>query len=121
MTRKKWRVSVRLGPEAERRLQKAAQLMKQSRGAFLEKAGDETARRILLEWAAARYREGGRTFSELAAETGLAVEEVMVAMGSHGREVALEMFLASCKTAAETRGSREFLRLARQAVESVRA
>ena len=86
---KKHTVSVRLDPQAERRLEKAAALTKQSRGAFLEAAGDEAAIRILRDWAVARYRAGDRTFSELAEETGLAVEEIMRAMGDGGRDEAL--------------------------------
>ena len=112
-------VSVRLDPEAGRRLDKAAALMHQSRAAFLEKAGDEAARRVLTEWAARRHRQGGGTFSELAAETGLAVEEIMEHLGGQERGDALEMFLASCRTVSETQKNRRFLRLAEQAVASL--
>ena len=70
-------VSVRLDPQAGRRLDKAAALLHQSRAAFLERAGDDAARRVLTDWAARRYRQGGGSFSELAEETGLAVEEIV--------------------------------------------
>jgi len=93
--------------------------MKQSRDAFLGKAGDETARRILLKWAATRYRQGERSFSQLAEETGLAVEEIMSAVGNGDRESALAMFLTSCKTVADTEHNPEFLRLAQEAARNV--
>ena len=88
-------------------------------GAFLGKAGEERAHQILLEWAVNRYRRGEASFSELAETTGLAVEDVMVALGSQGREEALEMFLASCRTVAETQGNPEFLRLAEEVVKEL--
>jgi hypothetical protein len=112
-------VSVRLDPEAGLRLDRASALMHQSRAAFLEKAGDEAARRVLTEWAARRYRQGAATFSELAEQTGLAVEEIMEHLGGQERGAALEMFLASCRAVAETQKNRRFLRLAEQAVASL--
>ncbi len=121
MLSKKRTISVRLDAQAARRLEMAAKLMKQSRGAFLERAGDELARGLLLDWAVARYRRGGASFSELAEETGLAVEEIMEATGQQGQEAALEMFLASCQTIAQTQNKPEFLSLAQEAAETVRA
>ena len=121
MPTKKRTLSVRLEPDAERRLGKAASLTRQSRGAFLQQAGDEAARRVLLEWAAARYRDGAASASELAQETGLAIEEIMRAAGSAGREAALEMFLASCRTIAAKHENPEFLRLGEAAVAAVTA
>ncbi|HEY7067368.1 MAG TPA: hypothetical protein VII06_38265 [Chloroflexota bacterium] len=112
-------ISVRLDPAAARRLERAARLMKQSRDAFLGKAGDETARRILLAWAIARYRQGERSFSQLAEETGLTVEEIMGAAGNGDREAALAMFLTSCKTIAEVERNPEFLRLGQEAARAV--
>jgi hypothetical protein len=109
---------VRLDPPTARRLERAAGLTKQSRGAFLETAGDETARRILLDWAVSCHRRGDRSFSELADETGLAVEEIMEAIGRLDRESALAMFLTSCKTVAETEDNPDFLRLGEEAVRS---
>lgn len=112
-------ISVRLEPAAARRLERAARLMKQSRDAFLGKAGDETARRILLKWAVARYRQGERSFSQLAEDTGLTVEEIMGAAGNGDREAALTMFLTSCKTVAEVERNPEFLRLGQEAARAV--
>jgi uncharacterized protein (DUF1778 family) len=114
MVTKKHTVSIRLTTDAARRLEKAASLTRQSPGAFLEKAGDETAHRILLEWAGAQYRQGLKSFSQLADETGLAIEEIMLRIGSHEREQALDAFLASCRTVAEARGNPDFLRVAKE-------
>jgi uncharacterized protein (DUF1778 family) len=119
MPSKKRTISVRLDDEAKQKVEKAAKLLRQSSGAFLEKAGQERARQVLVEWAVGRYRRGEASFSELAEETGLAVEEIMEALGSRGREDALEMFLASCRTVAEARNNPEFLRLGQEAVKAV--
>ena len=90
------RLSVyQLDPDARQRLEKAAKLQKQSSGAFLERAGEERARKVLLEWTVSRYRQEVQSLSELASETGLVVEEIVDALGDSGREEAVEMFLAS--------------------------
>lgn len=112
-------VSARLDPAAAHRLELAARLMKQSRSAFLASAADEMARRVLLDWAVARHQQGERTFSELADETGLAVEELMQATGATDRDAAREMFLASCQTIAEIEGKPDFLRVAQEAAQVV--
>lgn len=119
MVTTKQTVSVRMDKDAAHRLEKAAHLMRQSRGAFLEKAGDEVARQILRQWAVVQYRQGATTFSELAQETGLAVEEIMAAMGTDDRQGALDMFLASCQAVAEMQGNPDFLRMAQEAVEVI--
>lgn len=119
MATKKRTISVRMDSEAKRRVEKAARLMKQSSGAFLEKVGEEKAKEVLLQWAVSRHREGSATFSELAEETGLAIEEIMDAMGAQGQEEALAMFLASCRAIAEADGNPELLRLGQEAVKVV--
>jgi DNA-binding transcriptional ArsR family regulator len=73
-------VSVHLDEKAGRRVEKAASLVKQSRSAFVERVADEAARRIVLAWAVAEYRRGERTYGELAEETGLTIEEIMMGM-----------------------------------------
>jgi hypothetical protein len=120
MVTKKRTISVRLDDAAKQRVERAAKLLKQSAGAFLQKAGEEQAREVLLRWAVDRHRRGDASFSELAGETGLAVEEIMLAMGSQGKEEALDMFLASCRTVAKASGNPDFLRLGEEAVELVR-
>jgi uncharacterized protein (DUF1778 family) len=119
MVTKRHTVSVRLTEDAAQRLQKAASLTRQSQGAFLEKAGDEIAHRILLEWAITQYRQGLKSFSELADETGLAVEEIMTEIGSHGREQAIDAFLASCRTVADAQNNPDFLRIAHEVAEAL--
>ena len=121
MTTAKQPVSVHLDPRAKRRLEKAASLLSQSPSTFLEKAGDAMARRILVDWAVARYHAGERTFSELAEETGLAVEEIMLAMGKQGHEEALARFLESSRIVAEAQNNPEFLRLAEKVVAEMQA
>lgn len=118
MATKRMTVSVRLEKGARQRVEKAAKLMKQSSGAFLEKAGLEHARSVLAEWAVARYHRGDATFSELAQETGLSVEEIMAAAGDEGKDEAIEMFLASCRTAAETIGDPSFLQIGRKVAKA---
>lgn len=78
------------------------------------------ARRVLLDWAVSRHRDGSHSFSELAEETGLPVEEIMDAVGRRDTESALAMFLASCETVAEMQGMPEFLRLGQEAVQATR-
>jgi hypothetical protein len=119
MATKKPTISVRLDDAAKLMVEHAARIMNQSAGAFLEKAGQERARQVLLDWALERHRRGEASFSELAADTGLTVEEIMRASGDRGRQEALEAFLASCRTVAEVRGNREFLRLGEDAVKAV--
>jgi predicted transcriptional regulator len=119
MATRKRTISVRLDDRAKRRVEKAARLLKQSSGAFLEKAGEGRARKLLLEWAVSRYQRGEASFSELTDETGLSVEEIMEAVGIQGKEEALQMFLASCHTVAEARCNPEFLRLGQEAVKAI--
>ena len=120
MSTKKHTISVRLDPAAARRVAAAARLAHQSRGAFLGQAGEGAARRTLLADAVQRYRQEEASLSELAAETGLAVEEIADAVGSQDRDASLALFLASCRTAAETLQDPEFVRLAEEAVRAVR-
>jgi hypothetical protein len=101
-------------------VRRAARLLKQSSGAFLEKAGEGQARQVLIAWALHRHRQGEASFSELAAETGLAVEELMLAAGQENPLDALETFLSSCRTLAEASGDREFLRASEEAVNVVK-
>lgn len=115
------RFSVHLDARATQRLTKAAALLDQSPAAFLAKAGDALARRILLDWAVAHYCDGERTFGELAEETGLAIEEIMDAFGRRGREAALDVSLENCGAIAHQYDDQAFRRLAEQVVEQVRA
>ncbi|MGI8552524.1 MAG: hypothetical protein ACR2PL_17305 [Dehalococcoidia bacterium] len=109
-------IPVQLDEEMERRVEKAEGLLNQSREVFLQKAADDMARKILVDWAVARRHEGMQSFSELAAETGLAVEEIIEALAAHGRDEALAMYLASGRTVSATQRNSDFLRLAEEAV-----
>jgi uncharacterized protein (DUF1778 family) len=119
MASKKPTISVRLDDGAKLRVEHAARIVKQSAGAFLEEAGEERARQVLLEWALERHRRSEASFSELAADTGLAVEEIMLAAGDKGRRETLEAFLASCRAVADVSGNPDFLRLGEDAVKAV--
>ncbi len=113
-------VAVRLDDQAAKRVAAAARITRQSRGAFLGNAGDERAHRVLLEWARARHREGSRSFSGLAEETGLPLEEIMLAMGDN-EEDGLALFLASARAVARATNDAEFVRTAERAADIVRA
>lgn len=76
---------------------------------------------VLLEWAVSQYQAGTKSFSELAHETGLAIEEIMAAAGAQDPDTALALFLASSRTIAEAEQRPEFVRLAEEAVAAVRA
>ncbi|MGD9890189.1 MAG: DUF1778 domain-containing protein [Dehalococcoidia bacterium] len=121
MSNAKQTLTVSLDERARRRLEKAAGLLNLSTSDFVTEAADERARVVLLNWAVAAYRAGDHTFSQLAAESGLAVEEIMMAMSRDGNVTVLDNFLDRCRTLAETYDNPEFLRLAEQAVARVRA
>ena len=112
-------VAVRLDDESAKRVAAAARITRQSRGAFLGNAGDERARHVLLEWARARHREGSRSFSELADETGLPLEEIMLAMGDDEQD-GLALFLASARAVAQATNDAAFLTTAERAADIVR-
>jgi hypothetical protein len=84
-------VSVHLDEKAGRRVKKAASLTGQSSDTFLEQAGDRVAHRMVLEWAVQEYRRGQQTFGELAEETGLAIEEIMLAMSTLGQDTEMSL------------------------------
>src|SRR3989454_7078169 len=113
-------VSVRLGDQAGVRVSKAAQLARQSKGAFLARAGEEAARQMLLEWAVQRHASGEASLSELASETGVPVE----AIAQHGSQQrcaeATEMYLTSARKLAEALKTPLFYAEARQAVDIAR-
>jgi len=77
---KKQIISVRLDDATKQRVELAARLLNQSADAFLAQAGKDRARQVLLAWSIDQYKNGEGTFSELAAMTGLAIEEIMLGM-----------------------------------------
>jgi hypothetical protein len=105
---------------AQQQVDRAARLLKQTPAAFLQDAGAETARQVLLAWAVRRYRQGDNTFGELADETGLSVETIMRAAASDDRDEVLDFYLAAARTAARLLQDDGFLRSAQAAVADVR-
>lgn len=120
MTMREQSVFLHLDSDAKRRLEKAAEVAQQSPTAFVEQAADERARDVLLEWAVRRYHEGDTTYSLIAEETGLPVEEIMYAMGWDGIDEALQAFLARARTLAEECENPDLLRLAHKVVALAR-
>jgi hypothetical protein len=117
MGRKLKTVSVRLDARAGARVERDARLLRQSKDAFLARAGEEAVQRVLLEWAAQRYGEGTVSLSKLAAETELPLEAIaQEVVRGRGGEVT-ELYLASCRNLSETLGMPEFCAGARRAVE----
>ncbi len=112
-------VSVRLDDRASARVDRVARLLRQSRGGFLARAGDEAAQRVLLDWAGQQYRAGAASLSELAAETGLALEAIARHVSSLGAAAATELFLASSRKLAETFGRPDFYSSAQKAMRLV--
>lgn len=120
MTTKKRTISVRLDDAAKRQVERAARLANQSAGAFLGRAGADHARSALLAWAAQEHRAGRASFSELAEQTGLAVEEIMDGMAAGDAGRSLDAFIACCRAVAANTGNLEFLRRAEEAVALIR-
>jgi hypothetical protein len=69
--------------------------------------------------AVARYQQGAHTFSELAAETGWNIEQIMDAVTTAAGEAGIHHFLARCRAIAEAQNDPEFYRLAEAAARSV--
>ena len=114
-------VSVRLDDESGAQVEKAARLLRQSKGAFLARAGEEAARKLLLAWAVQRYLTETASLSELAAETALAFEAIAQAVVQQRGEQAADMYLASSRRLAKTLGIPEFYAEAKRAVEVIEA
>ena len=73
-------LTTELDAPAVQRIERAARLTHQAPGAFLSKAVEAVTRQVLLADAAERWRREEATYSELAAETGLWIEEIMQAV-----------------------------------------
>lgn len=114
-------VSVRLDKETAAQVEKAAEILHQSQGAFLARVGGEAARNVLLDWAADQYRSQSASLSELAADTGLPLEGIAQRIVEKRSEQATEMYLASARKIAETLDVPEFYEAAQRAVEIAKA
>jgi uncharacterized membrane protein YebE (DUF533 family) len=99
---------------------KAAQVLRQSKGAFLAQAGEEAAERVLLQWAVDQYAAGVASLSELAAETQLPLERIAQHVAEGRTEQATEMYLASCQKLSHTLRMPKFYLIAKKAVRQVR-
>jgi len=113
-------VSVRLDSRASVHVDKAAQVLHQSKGAFLAQVGEEAAERILLQWAVEQYATGGASLSELAAETQLPVEHIAQQVAEGRLEQMTEMYLASCQKLSQTLEIPQFYLTAEKAVRQVK-
>jgi len=84
------RVTVTLDPAVHEQLARVARRKNLTPGAFLAQAGEAALHRVLVDEAVERYftDPGGVTLSELAAESGLAAEEIALAMDERNREIA---------------------------------
>lgn len=138
------KITVDLASPAAEQVERAARVRKQSPADFLAQAAEDASRRALLDEAIARWERDpdNESFSELAAEYGLWVEELMreiwrrnrLAAAESGRapedearatyhgdpEAAEAMFLAGCRTLAELRDDPDLLRRAEDVVASRR-
>ncbi len=119
MTTHKRTLSVRLDEAAQKRVSLAARLSGLSSSAFLGAAGDAHARAVLKAWALGQHQAGARSFSELAEETGLAIEELMLAASEGSWADGLQMFLASCRAIAEAQNDPAFFAAAETAAALV--
>lgn len=113
-------VSVRLEDRAGARVSKAAELARQSKGAFLARAGEEAAKNLLLEWAVERHASGEASLSELAAETGVPVEAIAEHISGRRSREATEMYLTSARRLAGALKTPAFYAEAKRAVKAVR-
>lgn len=108
-------VSVRLDDQAGVRVGKAAKVVRQSKGAFLARAGEEAAERVLLDWAVQRHAAGEASLSELAAETGVPLEVIAQHVAGRRSEQATEMYLTSARRLSEIMDDPRFFADARRA------
>lgn len=110
-------VSVRLDDQAGARVDKAARVVHQSKGAFLARAGEEAADRVLLDWAVQRHAAGEASLSELAFETGVPLEAIAQHVSEQRREQAREMYLTSARRLSEIMEDPRFYADAKRAAE----
>jgi hypothetical protein len=113
-------LALRLDPAIAQRVAHAARLTRRSPDAFVRWATDLASRSVVLEDAVRRYRRGERSLSELADESGLAVEELMDAVAAAGGvgdrpDAGPSMFLASVRSAMESLDITNLMHLATQA------
>jgi hypothetical protein len=99
---------------------KAAELARQSKGAFLARAGEQAARQMLLDWAVQRYANGEASLSELASETSLPLEVIAEHAGKQSSSESIQMYLTSARRLAKAMNAPRFYDEAKRAAESAR-
>jgi predicted transcriptional regulator len=113
-------VTIELDAPAVQRIERAARLTNQVPGAFLSRAVEAVTRQVLLEDAAERWLREEATYSELAAETGLWIEEIMQAVARRNGDRAVDTSLQDWQALAEEHQQPDLLRLAQAATDAVR-
>lgn len=118
---KKQVITIELDASAVRRIERAARLTHQAPGAFLSRAVEAVTRQVLLDDAAERWLREEATYSELAAETGLWIEEIMQAVARRNGDRALATALQDWHVLAEEHRQPDLLRLAQEATVAMRS
>lgn len=119
MGTKQTTVSVRLDAEVSLHVDKAAQVLHQSKGTFLAQAGEEAAERVLLQWAATQYAAGAASLSEVAAETGLPLERLAQYIAVDRAESMTDLYLTSCRQLSRALRLPKFHLMAQKALRQV--
>lgn len=118
---KKQVITIELDAPAVRRIERAARLTHQAPGAFLSRAVEAVTRQVLLDDAAERWLREEATYSELAAETGLWIEEIMQAVARRNGDRALATALQDWHVLAVEHRQPDLLRLAQEATVAMRS
>lgn len=110
-------VSIRLDRRAGTYIDRAANLLHQSQGAFLARVGEEAAEQVLLTWAVEQYNAGVASLSELAAQTDLPLEAVAQQVAESRSKEATDIYLAGCQKLAQNLNLPQFYTTAKRAVQ----
>ncbi len=86
----------------------------------MSRAVEAVSRQVLLEDAAERWLREEATFSELAAETGLWIEEIMQAVARRTGDGAVTVSLQDWQALAEDYQRPDVLQLAHDAAAAIR-
>ena len=99
-------ITVRLDPDVAVRVERAARSRNLTIAGFLAQVSDDAAHQALFDDAVARYQRdpGAASLSELAHESGLAVEEIMRAIWQRDRLTAAETGRSVAEVVAERSG-----------------
>ena len=114
-------LTIELDAPAVQRVERAAHLTHQAPGAFLSRAVEAVTHQVLLDDAAERWLREEATYSELAAETGFWIEEIMQAVARRNGARAVAASLQDWQALAEEYQQPDLLRLAQAATAAVRS